>query len=74
MQKNVFHSVHFIRNNVVEKMQCQSSMSHLAHSSAHSGMDRRTETWLIESKERKKERRLSNQKEDCQTNMCATGR
>ena len=37
MQKNVFHSVHFKRNNVMEKMQCQSPMSHLAHKSVHSG-------------------------------------
>ena len=33
-QKNVFHSVHFIRNNVMEEMQCQSPWSHLAHYSA----------------------------------------
>ena len=38
MQKNVFHSVYFIRINVMEKMQCQSPMSHLAHNSAHSAM------------------------------------
>ena len=38
MQKNVFHSVYFIRNNVMEKMQFQSPMSHLAHNSAHSAV------------------------------------
>ena len=41
MQKNVFHSVYFMRNNVMEKMQFQSPMSHLAHNSAHSALFRK---------------------------------